>query len=330
VSIKVSYSALECYEQCSEKYRLRYKEGLSSEKIPSPLFFGTAIDAAVEILLLQKKEDLTDKELDLLLTETAYSVFDKTMREQNGQLLEKNPLCDYFYSDFDPSVLKTEDYKALTKSYPSIQDWEEFFVYCKKQIKTHGELKIGSKIAYNNLCWVSLYRKGELMLAAYEKDIVPQIHRVFDIQKEVELANESGDKLRGKIDFIASFKDNPTDRYIIDNKTSSESYKADSVASSTQLAIYSEAENSHRAAYIVMEKKIRVKEPRARCQLIKDSISDEHKQKVFDKVELQLNNIACGSFSKKQSPKECVFFGRPCEFFNLCWHGKKDGLKNRT
>lgn len=330
MGINVSYSALECFEQCSEKYRLRYEERLSSEKIPSPLFFGTAIDAAVELLLLKKKVNLTEKELDLLLNENAYSIFDKTMREQNGQLLERNPLCEYFYSDFDSNILTPEDFNALTKAYPSIEDWEDFFTYCKKYIKTHGELKPGSKIAFNNLCWLSLYRKGEMMLKAYERDILPEISEVFDIQKEIELINDSGDKLRGKIDFIASFKDDPTVRYLVDNKTSSEAYKNDSVANSTQLAIYCEAEACDRGAYAVMEKKMRLKEPKARTQLIKDIVPDDQKQKVFDKVENQLNNISRREFHKKDSPKECAFFGKPCEFFNLCWHGKEDGLKKRS
>lgn len=329
-NISVSYSALDCFDQCSEKYRLRYKERLSSEKISSPLFFGTAIDAAVELLLLKKKVNLTEKELDLLLTDDAYSIFDKSMREQGGQLLERNPLCEYFYSDFDHALLKEEDFKAFFKAYPSITDLEEFFVYCKKYIKTHGELKPGARVAFNNMCWLSLYRKGEMMIAAYERDILPEIQEVFDIQKEIELVNDSGDKLKGKIDFIASFKDNPTVRYLVDNKTSSEPYKSDSVANSIQLAIYCEAEACDRAAYAVMEKKMRVKEPKARTQLIKDSVSDEHKQKVFDKVENQLNNISNEVFEKKASPKDCSFFGKPCEFFNLCWHGKMDGLKKRN
>ena len=320
MSINVSYSALECFDQCSEKYRLRYEERLSSEKISSPLFFGTAIDAAVELLLLKKKVNLTEKELDLLLTEDAYSVFDKTMREQNGILLERNPLCEYFYSDFDANLLTPEDFKALTKAYPSIEDWEEFFVYCKKYIKTHGELKLGSKIAFNNLCWMSLYRKGEMMLAAYERDILPEIEEVFDIQKDIQLVNDSGDKLRGKIDFVASFKDDPNTRYLVDNKTSSEAYKSDSVANSTQLAIYCEAEACDRASYAVLEKKMRLKEPKARTQLIKDNISDEQKQKVFDKVENQLNNISRREFHKKDSPKDCVFFGKKCPYYLYCWN----------
>ena len=329
-SINVSYSALECYEQCSEKYRLRYRENLSSDKIPSPLFFGSALDAAVELLLLKKKHLLSEEELDLLLTEDAYSIFDKTMREQNGQLLEKNPNCEYFYSDFDLTLLLQEDVLGLKKAYPSVEDLGEFFIYCKKQLNTHGELPLSTRIVYNNIGWLSLYRKGELLIQAYEKDIMPEIAEVFDIQKAVNLINESGDKLRGKIDFVASFKDSPTTKFIVDNKTSSQAYNSDSVANSTQLAIYCEAENCDRAAYAVMEKKMRVREPRARTQLIRDVVSDEQKQKVFDKVEVQLNNISSDVFEKKQSPKDCVFFGRRCEFFNLCWHGKVDGLKKKS
>lgn len=329
MSHSVSFSALDCYEQCSEKYRLRYKERLSSEKIPSPLFFGSAIDSAVELLLLKKKELLSEEELTLQLNEDAYSIFDKKMREQDGKLLERNPLCDYFLSDFDPAVLKAEDLALLSKSYPAVDDFDSFFKACRAKLKQRQELKTGSKIVFNHMCWLSLYRKGELLIAAYERDILPQIHRVYDIQKEVVLENASGDKLRGKIDFTASFKDSPEYKRIMDNKTSSEPYSADSVATSTQLAIYCEAENSNGAGYIVLEKKIRVKEPKARTQLILGEVSEEQKQKVFDIMEQKLNNIASEVYERKASPKDCFSFGKQCEFFGKCWHGVMDGLKKR-
>lgn len=321
-NINVSFSALETYEQCSEKYRLRYEERIVSEKIPSPLFFGSAIDSAVELFLLQKKKILSDRELDLLLNENAYSMFDKCMSEQNGILLEKNPDCEYFYSDFEPSILKAEDLTKLSKLYPNIQDFFEFFNKCKIKLKEKEDLSKNSKILFNHLCWMSLYRKGELLLKAYEESILPEIEEVFDIQKEIELLNESGDRLRGKIDFIASFKDHPDIIYICDNKTSSEAYRDDSVSNSTQLSIYSEAENSSNACYVVLQKKIRIKEPRVRTQIIKDIVSEEQKQKTFDFVESKLNNIACGEFSKKDSPKECHFFGKKCPYYLYCWNNK--------
>lgn len=327
--INVSYSALECYEQCSEKYRLRYEERLSSNKIPSPLFFGTAIDAAVEMLLLSKKEILTDRELDLLLKETALSIFDKTMREQNGEKLETNPLCDYFLSDFDESVLKIEDLQLLENTYKNINDFHDFFIYCKKQHKQKEPLKDSYKIIFNHMCWLSLYRKGEFLIEAYERDILPQIHRVYEIQKDIILENASGDRLRGKIDFIASFEVDINSKYIVDNKTSSKAYSQDSVANSIQLAIYCEAESIDKAGYVVMEKQIRSKDPRARTQLVLDKVSEEQKQKVFDKVEFQLNNISTKVYEKKSSPKECFQFGRACEFYKFCWEGDMDGLKKR-
>jgi CRISPR/Cas system-associated exonuclease Cas4 (RecB family) len=329
VAYSVSFSALECYEQCSEKYRLRYIERLSSEKIPSPLFFGTAIDSALELLLLQKKELLTDKELDLQLNETAHSIFDKTMREQDGKLLERNPLCDYFLSDFDPAILKIEDLKLLEKSYPAITDFFEFFESCRAVLKQRRELKTGSRIVFNHMCWLSLYRKGELLLEAYARDILPQIHQVYSIQKDISLTNGSGDTLRGKIDYIASFKETPEYKRIMDNKTSSEAYGADAVTNSVQLAIYCEAEGIDGAGYSVLEKKIRVKEPKARTQLILGTISDEQKQKTFDIVEEKLNNIASEKYEKKASPKECFSFGKKCEFYNLCWNGDTSGIKKR-
>jgi hypothetical protein len=327
--LKVSFSALDLFEQCSEKYRLRYQERLASDKIPSALFFGTAIDTAVEVLLLRKKVLLTDKELDLSLTETAHSLFDKTMREQDGKLLERNVLCDYFQSDFDPNVLKIEDIKTLETSYPHVIDFGAFFDECKAIFKRKGELKEAQQLVYNHMCWLSLYRKGEMLLVAYEEEVLPQIHEVFDIQKSVELINESGDKLRGKIDFTASFVDDPSVFHIVDNKTSSSPYTADSVANSDQLTIYCEAENVSNASYIVLEKKIRIKDPKTRTQVIKDAITDEQKQKVFDRIEIKLDNIAQNVFAKKDNPKDCFAFGKRCEFYKLCWSGDSSGITKR-
>lgn len=325
MSIRVSFSALECFEQCSEKYRLRYIEKLSTENIPSPLFFGTAIDNAVEILLLSKKKNLSEQEQTLIKQETAQSVFHKYMILQNGVYLENSLLCEYFLSDYDESVFSEDDYKKLTDRY-KIEDWDKFYISCKKCIKNKEPLSKNNKKAFNNLCWVSLYNKGLLLIEAYERDILPEIDEVFEIQKNIELVNQSGDRLVGKIDFIATLKGSNF-KTIIDNKTSSKAYKEDSVKTSTQLAIYCESEGCSDAAYAVMEKKLRVREPRARTQLIVDKISDEHFNIVFDKIEKQLDNIAKKSFSKKDNPKECFAFGKKCEFFDLCWSNNSKGLK---
>lgn len=329
MTLKVSFSRLERYKQCSESYRLSVEERLSGIKINSPLFFGSAIDAAVELFLLKKKEELTEKELTLTLTEDAYSMFDKTMREQNGVLLEKNPLCDYFASDFDPAIYKSEDLLLLQKQYPSISDFFGFWESCNATIQARRVLNPSNRVLFNHMNWLSLYRKGELMLAAYEKEILPQIHKVYAIQKEIQLKNEAGDELNGKIDFIASFTDEPDKVYIVDLKTSSKPYPESSVSNSPQLAIYCEAEGVPRGAFVVLEKKIRVKEPKARASIIKDDVYDDLKEIMFDKIDDTLHSIAKREFHKHESPKSCFQFGKPCEFYGLCWKNDSSDLKKR-
>lgn len=329
MSLKVSFSRLERFKQCSESYRLSVEERLSGTKINSPLFFGSAIDAAVELFLLKKKEDLTEKELTLTLTEDAYSMFDKTMREQNGVLLERNPLCDYFASDFDPAILQIDDLKLLQRQYPSIVDFFQFWEVSNKNIQARRELNATDRVLFNHMNWLSLYRKGELMLASYEQEVVPQIHKVFAIQKDIQLKNSAGDELNGKIDFIASFVDDPDKLFICDNKTSSKPYPESSVSNSPQLAIYCEAENVPRGAFVVMEKKIRIKDPKARTSIIKDDIYDDLKEIMFDSIDETLHNIAKREFHKKDSPKDCWLFGKPCEFYDLCWRNDDSKVRRR-
>jgi hypothetical protein len=328
VTLKVSHSRLERYKQCSESYRLYYEENLTGLKIGSALFFGSAIDAALELFLLKKKVNLTERELTLQLTEDAYSMFDKTMREQNGVQLETNPLCDYFASDFDPNVLKAEDLLLLDKSYGGV-DIYAFWDWCNKQIQLKKELDEDDRIMFNHINWLSLYRKGELLLKAYELEILPQIYEVFEIQKDISLTNSAGDELIGKIDFIASFIDEPETRWVVDNKTSSKAYTMDSVIKSPQLNIYCEAEDIPRGAFIVMEKKVRIREPKIRVDIVKDNIDEELKGLIFSEVDDTLHKIAAREFQKKASPKDCWLFGKPCSFYNLCWKGDSSGLQKR-
>jgi hypothetical protein len=326
--LKVSHSRLERYKQCSESYRLYYEENLTGLKIGSALFFGSAIDAALELFLLKKKEELTEKELTLMMTEDAYSMFDKMMHSQNGVQLETNPLCDYFASDFDANVFKAEDLKLLNKLYGAgdfFQLWED----CNTQIQLKKELVPSDRIIFNHINWLSLYRKGELLLKAYETEILPQIHEVFEIQKDTQLKNAAGDELNGKIDFIASFVEEPEAVFIVDNKTSSKAYTMDSVIKSPQLNIYCEAENIPRGAFIIMEKKVRIREPKIRVDIVKDTIDEELKGLIFSAIDDTLHKIARREFHKHDSPKKCFGFGKRCEFFEVCWHGRYDNVQKR-
>lgn len=319
-NLKVSYSALQTLQECSEKYKLKYIDRYRSTKQPSALWFGLCIDEAIEILLLTKKVELSEKELTLVLNEDYLDKFRKQMEE-----FKANHLLDmtFFNSDFDPLVFTLEDLSFLKTNYPDVDDFLQF-IETEKTNKEKTNLEL-----FNTMHWLSLLRKGEMLLTTYKEHILPEIHEVFHIQKDIELANPTGDILVGKIDFIASFKDDPTKVYICDNKTSSQAYKEDSVRLSEQLSIYTEALQTNLGAYVVLEKKIRIKDPKVRFSIIKDSIPDSTYEKVFTNIEKYTNMISEGNFTKKQNPKDCWSFGKICDYYDLCWKGITTNLFKR-
>lgn len=328
--MKLSHSAREKYELCPRKYKHHYIDRLRSPKIPSPLFFGSALDEAFSHLLLQKKEVLTDIELDMQLKQTPEELFQQKMLEisHNGEIvkLAQNPFADYYTSDFSPELLNKSHLPGLKQLEPAygLVDFIDFHLQCKEQLAARKRLQGDDQILYNYLSWLSLTEKGKLMISAYQEQVIPQIHRVYDIQKSISLKNEDGDEITGLIDFTASFTDSPSVKYVNDNKTSSKPYKADSVQTSDQLATYCEAEETDKASYVVIEKKLFKKQPNIRCSVIKDTIPAVQFDKTFDKFEETVYNIERQHFP--QNWDSCYAFGRPCEYLQLCKHNDSSNL----
>ena len=322
--LKFSHSAMTTYEQCPKMYYLKYIEGIKPLAINSPLFFGSAIDEALSAMLMQKKFNPSQEELDVVYKSSPEQEFIKRFtHDQDGVFLPTNEHCSYFQSDFDRELLTEEDWKELMEFDKDITSFDAFFEGCREDFKAKRVLNLEDQKTFNFMCWLSLKRKGLLMIQAYREQIYPEIYEVFDIQKDILLPNDNGDLIRGKIDFIASFNDQPATKYICDNKTSSKPYSEDSVSISDQLAIYCEAEGYYTAAYCVVEKKLRVKEPRVRANIIKDTIKEENVQKTFDKADSIMHNIADGCFDGLDNNKKCNFFGKRCNFYSYCW-GNKD------
>src|SRR5271165_4124507 len=53
-----------------------------------------------------------------------------------------------------------------------------------------------------NPAWESLRVKGLLILEAYEKQVLPKIAKVFNIQKNIALENPDGDRIVGVLDAV--------------------------------------------------------------------------------------------------------------------------------
>jgi hypothetical protein len=319
--IQLSHSASQKFLECGMKYKLHYIDRIRPVKLGSALFFGGAVDEALNELLESKKEGYKPKERSPL--DLAHYNFIDIWEQQ----LE-NPNIEYFKSDIDLSVLLDIDLEAIAEFDKEVEHHEEFLEECFAILKAKDTMSKEDQLLYNRIAWHCLYRKGLMLIEAYNNDILPQIYTVFDIQKKVELPDEHGNNLIGYIDAIVSFIDAPDKKVVLDNKTSSKPYKDDSVAESPQLATYLESEGLDTGAYAVVEKAIRKREPRTRTQLIIDKIPEKTFDKTFEEYDNVLEGIGNEEFDKNYE-SGCFSFGRLCDYYHYCRSNGKNmkGLK---
>ena len=226
MSIQLSFSAAQRYQTSPKSYYLHYMLRLRPRDLSSALFFGSAIDLGVNYML-QAKKDGKDIILDM-----AKEIFNQawTIGEVNGEqvVLSQPGVIKYSKADYDESILTAED-------------------------------KIDLETATQDPSWISLKRKGLMILEAYKEQIIPRIKEVKFVQRDIKLENDNGDSFIGFVDFCAVWEDGRT--IIFDNKTSSIKYADDSASTSEQLATYFEATKEElkvdAVGFIVIPKKIR-------------------------------------------------------------------------
>jgi len=333
MSIRLSKTAVEMYQQCGMKYKLHYIDKWRSKLLDSPLFFGSAIDEALNCLLITKKKTLIGDEVKFLGKDPRILFYEsfKFVKVLDDRVdIRFSELARYSAADIDLDILLDEDLDYILKHNPSkeIELVKEnvvgFIEECQAVRKEKGMLELPEFKLYNLCAWTSLYRKGLMLIEAYEKNIMPEIVEVHDIQKLVHLPNEQGDHITGFIDFTATFKDGV--KRVMDNKTSSQRYTQQDILDSQQLSIYTEYESNKQCGFAVLEKKIRKKEPRVRTELVFGEVSDAQVEKHFEAIDSVLTNVKNGVFEKNE--KSCFLYGKPCPFYDACMKNDFSHLVN--
>jgi len=303
MTTKLSHSAKDKINTCGALYKYHYIDRLRPDNTTSALFYGKALDDAFGTMLMEKMSPPPP------ILECPYEVFKKALEytEINGEkVLTTDIRCQYYKGDLEPSLCSDPD-RALVL------------------IEHYSSLKDELLQEFNILANESLLNKGKLILDAYQAQVMPQIERVYSIQEKVSLPNDEGDEIVGYIDFICSFIDEPNVQYICDNKTSSKNYKSDSVTTSEQLATYCDYKLLNKAAYIVVNKTMKRKEPYIGIQIIRDTIPDSMFESVFDTYGKALYTIRQEDYGKNFN-SGCFFFGRKCSYYNFCRSGDTTGL----
>jgi hypothetical protein len=352
--MKISHSGIQLYSTCPKAYQYRYKDRIHSLYRGSALFYGSAIDNALNYML----ENL-DKGVEDIVGETI-AVFNKHWEQQDDKTfglidLPKYPYILYSKYDFDYELLEKEDWKELFSMAENPMDNKSRIDDLIKQ-GDFKDLSEEDKMFYNYCSWLSLRRKTPHLIRGYYEQLVPQIKRVIEVQKAVEITDECGNTLNGFIDFICELQDGSI--VVADNKTSSVEYEEDSVSTSTQLAKYRFILNNvygfniSKAAYFVLSKKLRRDKVCKSCghkstgshktcdavvdgkrchgewdkkyvvdtQLVVQHIPDQFENMVMENTDEIIKCVTAEVFPRNLT--NCITkYGSLCDFYNKC-HGK--------
>lgn len=140
------------------------------------------------------------------------------------------------------------------------------------------EFPKGSTKSIEEKSWASLFYKGKLMLEACQREVLPLIKSHKAIQKAISFKNDVGDEIHGFLDLIIESHEGKL--YLMDNKSSSVTYEADSAKKSQQLVLYYYIEKDFmkidEVGFFVYNKKINLNKVKT-CKVCKTINKSSHK-----------------------------------------------------
>jgi len=287
--IRLSHTQKELFLVSPRAWFYKYKLNLKEAVMDSPLFFGSNVEVGVNVLLNGGT------------LEQAHEAFLKAMKyyNVNGKSvnLATSNLVRYSKADWQPHLFTDKELEGLSSK--------------PQQFKSHQ----------------SLLRSGKMMITEFYENILPKIKKVVATQEHFKIDNGVGDEIMGYIDLVCEWEDG---RLLIpDIKTSGSKYKDDSIETEdkgTQTAIYTEGLKDKYpldgTGFLVLEKKIRKKDPQMRSQIILGKSPQELIDKTLDQYDEVLHDIKEGNFPCC-SPK-CDRFGQSCPYKKYCLSGGTD------
>ena len=359
MSLRLSHSQYNRFLSCGKSYEHYYINKIKPTRPKASLLFGTAIDRAISTLLEPKDESKTPEQ-----------TFDYFWRFQdvNGKQEYLPKLSSLLYSnkDFDKDLLLDEDYQKIQEEYSL--DKDRALELLSKRIEVgHDKLSNKEKEPSNFIIWLSMMRKGHVMIKGFREKILPRIKRVITTQECITLENGDGDKIIGYIDLVAE-KEGHEGPVILDIKTAASPYDDDAHLFAPQLILYLHASrekysNTNKAGFIVLGKNIMKNKTKICSSCGHDGTGGRHKtcdneiggkrcnsvwlEKInpecFTQVmvgevpeateELVMSNIEDMTNAIKaghfiRNLSNCKnMYGSPCEYIDLCYRGKMDNLK---
>jgi hypothetical protein len=288
MSFRTSFSQNSTFINCSRHWYLSYIQKWESPVIGASLYFGSAMDAGVTTMLEGKSDWLNvfkDRWHKAYSFGTATPVYD-------------NPEVVYGHKDFDEYVLEPKDIIKLEQyiielglhSLNPIELYKDIAARKKNPYKTISDVELRY---FNRASWLSMRKKGELLLNKFHTDFYPKITKVVSTQQRGSIVDQAtGDSIVGYIDMVLEIQgyDKPI---IFDLKTAAQPYKQEDIDLTQQLTLYSAMKgadyNTDLVGYVVLCKNI-PKEDESYCSVCNHKKNGRHA--TCDNV--NLSGVRCG------------------------------------
>lgn len=350
MKLKLSHSQAQRHMMCQQNYKYHYIDRLRPTTMAASLIFGSAVDAGISALL-------SGKDSPEYIFEQS---FQNTTINDVATYVPTSIDVVYAAADYDHELLTEDDWREANN--PTDKQLDSLFD--KKEQYGYAGLTDDEKRLFNLLSWLSLHRKGLLMLGAFRKKVVPKIKNVLALQEYIEIENQDGDAVVGYVDLVAEMHDGTI--VVFDIKTSASEYAADSVLSSSQLALYVHALSSkygtRKAGFIVLRKQI-AKNRKKKCskcgndgtggrhktcdavvddkrcngswietlkpdvhvQILVNDMPERTENLVIENLDTINASIKTGCFTRNLTV--CSnWYGQKCSYYSKCHKGKDDGL----
>jgi len=314
---------------CPKSYDYHYNENYRPGRKTSALNVGSICDDVVSAILLGK-------------TQTPHEDIRLAVIEAEKDMVE------FYDHDFDPDIIDMDMWTETAK----IAGWkgDDLTSAIKSYLKDQSSLSEGQAKLLNAICWNSLEIKMRYMIDSFIKWVLPKIDIVHDVQKHLETDND-GKPIHGYLDFTCTMKDGK--KVLFDLKTSKMPYASDSVLKSPQLALYSHIDDYEYAGYIVLVKilnknKVKtckpcketvlggntkncpkckkpmdvVSSPSSFSQMLIDKVPKRNKELTMKAMSDTIDGIRAKHFPRNLNTCSYVY-GKPCQYYDRCWKGKK-------
>jgi hypothetical protein len=346
---------------------LNYKEGWESPIQGASTFFGSAIDAGVTAMLEQNPDFL----------KVFYDRWNKAFNFGKSTVIFDNPDIVYGNKDFDSDVLEAKDEPQMVtwatqlKLAPGTNKEQCIALFkdiANKKKNPYKSVTKDEMIYFNRMCWLSMKRKGKILLSSFQQQFMPKVKRVISTQGRAQIQDpNTGDTITGFIDMVLEIDgyDKPV---IFDLKTAAKPYTQQDIDLTQQLTLYAAMKggeyNTDLVGYVILSKDIQKNQISTckSCGHIKTSSHQtcnntiaakrcggewDEKTTLEPQVQVlvekkdsnQINDLLMDygniilamkqEIVYKNTSKCNNWFGSQCPYFNLCHKGDATGLTKK-